>query len=299
MGDKISIIKSFSVGNGDMFYIKHGTDNFSIIDCNLIGENKNIIVSELIKESKEKGIKRFISTHFDKDHINGLEYLFSKMKIANFYCVENSAKNRDIYDFEQYCELRDGETHYYIKKNFNRRWINLSGSERGSAGISILWPDQNNDEFKKELNKVEKYDDYSPNNISPIIKYSLKNGVNVLWFGDLEKDFLDKIKENLEDLNANIVFAPHHGRRSGRLPKEILDKIKPSIIVVGEAPTEDLNYYSNYNTITQNSAGDIVFDCGSQKVDIYVSNENYGVDFLDNDSSHSYDDLNYIGTLKI
>lgn len=32
----MSVIKSFSVGNGDMFYIKHDTDNFTIIDCNLI-----------------------------------------------------------------------------------------------------------------------------------------------------------------------------------------------------------------------------------------------------------------------
>ena len=31
----MSIIKSFSVGEGDMFYIDHNSDNFSIIDCNL------------------------------------------------------------------------------------------------------------------------------------------------------------------------------------------------------------------------------------------------------------------------
>ena len=29
----MSIVKSFSVGNGDMFYINHGSDNFTIIDC--------------------------------------------------------------------------------------------------------------------------------------------------------------------------------------------------------------------------------------------------------------------------
>ena len=32
---KMSIIKSISVGNGDMFYIKHGSSNFTIIDCNM------------------------------------------------------------------------------------------------------------------------------------------------------------------------------------------------------------------------------------------------------------------------
>ena len=28
----MSKIKSFSVGNGDMFYIRHNTDNFTTID---------------------------------------------------------------------------------------------------------------------------------------------------------------------------------------------------------------------------------------------------------------------------
>lgn len=36
----MSIIKSISVGNGDMFYIKHGSSNFTIIDCNMDDTNK-------------------------------------------------------------------------------------------------------------------------------------------------------------------------------------------------------------------------------------------------------------------
>ena len=37
----MSIIKSLSVGYGDMFYIKHNSDNFTIIDCNLEDDNEN------------------------------------------------------------------------------------------------------------------------------------------------------------------------------------------------------------------------------------------------------------------
>lgn len=29
----MSIIKSFSAGNGDMFYINHNSDNFTTIEC--------------------------------------------------------------------------------------------------------------------------------------------------------------------------------------------------------------------------------------------------------------------------
>ena len=66
-------IKSFSVNEGDTFYIKHETSNFTIIDCNLNDDKKEKIVEELKRESKDKVITRFISTHPDEDHIHGIE----------------------------------------------------------------------------------------------------------------------------------------------------------------------------------------------------------------------------------
>jgi hypothetical protein len=77
----------------------------------------------------------------------------------------------------------------------------------------------------------------------------------------------------------------------------MLTKISPKIVVVGEAPSEDLNYYAGYNTITQNSAGDIIFDCNRRKVHIFTSNE-YSLDFLD-DESQSRTGYFYLGTLNL
>ena len=80
----MSIIKSFSVGNGDMFYIRHESDNFTVIDCYLNDENTNDeIIDEIKKESEDKGIKRFISTHPDEDHIKGIKILDEKWEIIN------------------------------------------------------------------------------------------------------------------------------------------------------------------------------------------------------------------------
>lgn len=39
----MSVIKSFSVGNSDMFYIKHNSDNFTLIDCNIDETNKETL----------------------------------------------------------------------------------------------------------------------------------------------------------------------------------------------------------------------------------------------------------------
>jgi hypothetical protein len=52
----VSIIKSFSIGNGDMFYINHGSDNFTVIDCYLSEDNKVSITDEILRESRDKGI---------------------------------------------------------------------------------------------------------------------------------------------------------------------------------------------------------------------------------------------------
>ena len=71
----MSVIKSFSVGNGDMFYIKHNSDNFTIIDCDLNQDNADYIIAEIKRESAEKGITRFICTHPDDDHFGGIELL--------------------------------------------------------------------------------------------------------------------------------------------------------------------------------------------------------------------------------
>ena len=256
----MSIIKSFSVGNGDMFYIQHGSDNFSIIDCNLDTDRKDEIMDEICEIGKGKGIMRFISTHPDEDHFHGIEYFDEKFHIYNFYCVKNEAtKADDSASFDYYCSLRDDtQKAYYIYQGCKRRWMNDSDDERGSSGINILWPDTNNTEFKEQL-KIAK-DGGNANNISPIIQYSLQNGVVALWFGDLETDFMNKITDAVSLPKADIVFAPHHGRSSGKLPVDWLASIEPKIIVIGEADSTMLDYYSGYNTITQNSAKDIIFD---------------------------------------
>ncbi len=292
----MSIIKSFAVGNGDMFYIDHGSDNFTMIDCCLSDDNATRILNELKKRRAAKTIARFISTHPDDDHVRGLEYLERTVGIENFYCVKNAATKDDETDsFNKYCELRDSQKAFYIFKGCTRKWMNQEGDGRGQSGIEILWPDTNNAEFISALESAEA--GLSPNNISPVVKYSLKDGASVLWMGDLETEFMEAIEEDLELSPIDILFAPHHGRDSGRIPASMLETMSPKVIVVGEARSEHLHYYPDYNTITQNRAGDIVFACEGSKVHIFTS-ENYEVDFLDSENME-FGNMNYLGTLNL
>lgn len=292
----MTIIKSFSVGNGDMFYIKHASDNFSIIDCDLCDDNADRIISEIKAEAAGKAIVRFICTHPDEDHFGGIERLDDEMPIRNFYVVKNQAKkDNHTASFERYCALRDGDRAYYISKGCSRKWMNKKSDERGSAGISILWPDLANKHFIAALSDCDSGESY--NNTSAIVRYSLNGGASFLWLGDLETQFMEDILDAVDLQKTTIVFAAHHGRASGKIPDSWLEKLDPQIIVIGEAPSRHLHYYTGYKRITQNMAGDITFDLMGDRVHIYASGEGYSRSDLDDEGQDKFD--GYIGSITV
>jgi beta-lactamase superfamily II metal-dependent hydrolase len=294
METKMSLVKSLSVADGDMFYIQHGSDNYSIIDCNIIDEREDEIIKEIKEASKEKNVIRFISTHPDEDHMYGLDVLDNSMNFLNFYCVKNKAiKDEETSAFKRYCKLRDSEKAFYLYKGCSRKWMNQKDETRGSAGINIHWPILDNEHYKEALSQAE--DGQSPNNICPIISYSFGN-MKFLWLGDLDSDFTELIMDHIDINNVTVLFAPHHGRKSGRLCNDLLKQFNPKIVIIGEAPADDIHYYSGYNTITQNSAGDISFDCNDDGIDIYESNYDYSVDYLEDRQKDKF--KYYIGSLS-
>ena len=292
----MSIVHSYAVGDGDMFSIRHKSDNCTIIDCSISKDDQDWLLGEIDKQRKGKTITRFISTHPDKDHLMGLSALDDHIEILNFYVVKNSAtKDDETDDFKRYKKLRDSDKAFYIYEGCTRKWMNLSDEERHCSGITVHWPVTSNEDFKQALQDAA--DGKSPNNISPVITYSLEDGVKMAWFGDLETEFMEKIEDKISWPEVDIVFAPHHGRDSGKIPASILGNMDPKIVVIGEAPSKDLHYYQDYNTITQNSAGSIYFECVDNWVHIYVSSLTYSVDFLEDKGASTY--RNYIGSLSV
>jgi beta-lactamase superfamily II metal-dependent hydrolase len=179
----MAIVKSYSVGNGDMFSIRHNSDNFTQIDCCLCAGAADDHIADLKEQSKGKGISRFISTHPDQDHLQGIELLDAEMPIHNFYVVKNQAtKSDETESFKHYCKLRDDSAKaFHISKGVTRRWMNLSDAERGSAGVQILWPDTSNPHFKEALAEGDASESY--NNMSAVIRYALEGGASFMWLG--------------------------------------------------------------------------------------------------------------------
>lgn len=292
----MSIVKSFAVGNGDMCYIKHNSDNFSVIDCNLTGDRDDEIIQELKDQAGATRMRRFISTHPDQDHFGGIEKLDAEFSIWNFYVVKNQAtKDDETESFKYYCQLRDSEKAFHIYKGCTRKWMNMGDETRSTAGVNILWPDTSNAHFKEALASCDAGDSY--NNTSAVIRYSVQDGASVMWLGDLETEFMENILDSIDLPKTTVVFASHHGRQSGKIPNSWLEKLDPQIIVIGEAPSRHLHYYTGYKTITQNMAGDITMHIDDDKVHFYVSNGSYSHDGLANEGQTKF--ANYVGSITV
>jgi len=274
----MAVIKSFYVGNGDTFYIEHNSSNFTMIDCNLT-QDDNKIIEEIKKKKKSKDIFRFISTHPDEDHIKGIEIIDDKIGINNFYVVDNNAKKDNETDsFKKYCELKSVGK-FYLKQDLENKYLNQSGKDKddnhiGGSGLSILWPDLANSYFKEALEKCNNGKEY--NNISPVIRY-LTSNISVLWLGDLETNFMENIFPSIKSKlkKTTIVFAPHHGRQSGKIPSDWLEILDPEIIILGSSNCNFLDYNYECLTITQNRSKDITMLLEDDAVHFYSSEEQY------------------------
>lgn len=267
---------------GDMFFISHDNDSFTVIDCNLADGREQEILDRIYNDSKDKSYKRFISTHPDKDHIFGLEKLIDKIRIpaSNFYAVRNDVPaEKDDASLTKYLRLMKDTKSAAIRTGLKRDFLNQdeAGKGVGPSGIEFYWPDLNNPEFKKALDALK--NGGKANNICPIILYSAVNGAKFLWMGDLETSMQEEFFKQHKGIigRVNVLFAPHHGRESGQVPAGFLKELNPDIVVVGNAPSENLEtsygYYGNERTITQNSAKDILFDCHDDVIDVYTGTD--------------------------
>ncbi len=294
---QVPIVKTYGIGHGDMYFIMHGSDNFTIIDCTIPDDREDEILDEVAALAAEKNIVRFISTHPDQDHLTGLCELDGRISIINFYCVKNQATKEDpTSDFLRYCELRDSNKAFHLYRDCSRKWMNRAGDGRGSSGINIRWPVTENADYQNALEIAKNAG--SPNNVSIVMTYSVEGGATFMWMGDLETDFMEKIQDTVSLPHADILFAPHHGRKSGRVPDKWLSQIDPKIVVLGQAPSEHLHYYPGYDSITQNSALDVTFEAVGNKVHVFTSSTTYRAAFLVNENRANTHGR-YIGTLQL
>jgi competence protein ComEC len=298
------VVHFLNVRSGDCSIIKHTSGRISMIDVNnaaAVSQSKTSALAERAraatrgnfgqKSSPENPIEymqrrkltsifRFILTHPDMDHMDGIEALFDEFSPPNFWDTANTCeKDTDDWstspydedDWTFYKSLRDGTAD-------TKRLVYHSNESRKNFwkddGLWVLAPSE---ALITSANEAQEWNDSSY-----VILYKTAPGWKILFGGDSHDATWEHILEEHKDLVTyiDVFIAPHHGRDSGR-DFEFLDILKPKLTLFGNARSEHLAYDAwnsrDLPIITNNQAGTVIVDLESdnEKGDVYVTNETF------------------------
>jgi metal-dependent hydrolase (beta-lactamase superfamily II) len=239
---------------------------------------------EYLRKFDINSVFRFVLTHPDMDHMDGIKDFFECFSPANFYDSDNNKEMEfpqgspyNEEDWKFYKKLRDTKPQTNPKRiplfsgddNFYRT-MDWHGNRPGDS-FYILAPTPG---LVQQANETEDYND-----TSYVILYHGASG-RILLSGDSHDNtwehILDKWKDIVKDVD--LLIAPHHGRKSGR-SYDFLDTVNPKMTFFGNARSEHLAYsawqYRKLEYITNNQANCMVVDCSKNNLTLYVTYETF------------------------
>ena len=188
------------VGQADSTLIKYKNKTM-LIDAGNNEDGKNIV-----KFLKDKGISKLdyiVGTHYDEDHIGGLDDIIENFDIGKFYLSNGGELGPNYYNLEKAAK----------KKNLT---ITIP-----KVGDKIDFGD-----VDMEVMSASKFDGKNDNNASIVIqaKYGSRK---YLFMGDLEKQEEAKRKWN----EVDVLKAGHHGSNTSST-QEFLNQVNPKYVFV-------------------------------------------------------------------
>ena len=227
---------------------------------------------------------RFILSHPDMDHMDGLAKLHEKVGFTNFW---DTGSRREKPSFEGFRRFKEEDWEIYEElinlrvkgvgvaqrlAGHNFAYANKAAEDGGGFdALHILAPN------KELLCDPDVNDDI--NEGSYIIRYNSVAGPMV-FPGDAHDaawEFAIRDNPGLKD-NCAFLLAPHHGRHSDR-SYDFLDFLKPKLTVLGCAPSKYIDYGQwsrrGLQILTSNQAGNVVLEIEKGYYDVYIENEVY------------------------
>ncbi len=295
----MGIIHFLNVNEGDCSLIQHRTGHNTVIDVsngkpivqifesasgNHNQKNYPVNPIEYFNYLGLKTIFRFILTHPDMDHMDGISELFDNFEVWNFWDTENNKEMDENSEWGRY-KKEDWDFYQEIRKSTDSpktlhlfagnigQYYNRDGEDKsGGDGLYILAP------TKDLVNEANKTGDY--NDCSYVILYRTSDK-KIIFAGDSAEKTWDYILENHKSdvTDVDVLIAPHHGRKTGG-NDEYLDVLNPKLTLFGNAKSKDLDYNSWINKgldhITNNQANCIVLNPdGESGIEVYVTYETF------------------------
>ena len=273
-------IHFLNVLNGDCTIIEHETGRISVIDicngnCSEDEENekensnkKNSStnpIDYLWNICEGKSVFRFVLTHPDMDHMDGIKNLFDNFHPINFW---DTSHEKDWSNSKDCGKYKKEDWHFYkTLRNKKENPLTLKiykGCQNKfyeDDGLEIISPS------KKLVDELQELDNPDWNEISYVILHNVYDR-KILYCGDSGNKAWENIMKDKNLLNKirdiDILLAPHHGRKTGGDDlNKYLNKLNPKLAILGNTEdSEHKNYSAFYSRgipiLTNNEAGDII-----------------------------------------
>lgn len=239
-----------------------------------------------LKKIGVASIFRYIQTHPDMDHMDGLQYVYKHFGIFNFWDTANTKEQDfdgcakyDKKDWECYQRLRKSADHpkalYYYDGYVNKYFAVDDNGRKNDDYLQILAP------TSQLIQAANKSGDW--NDSSYVILYHI-HGFKVLFCGDAGNSTWDHIlKNHSEDIrDIDLMVAPHHGRKSN-LDFSFLKVTQPKVTLIGNALSKYLAYEQWDNNslmhFTNNQVGNVVIDFVGNTMCVSCSNKMFATAF--------------------
>ena len=198
-------IHTIDVGQGDSILIQTPNAKNILVDGG--DDNSHYIVSNYLKNQNVKNIDYIIATHFDSDHIGGLDNIIDKFNVSNIYAPNYESDTLSYKNLITSCSNKNLNIKYLSNGDF----INIEDD----INLMVLGPSYIQDE----------------NNLNSIIfKIDYRNK-SFLFTGDAEaSNELSIINSyNLNDID--FLKVGHHGSSSSTT-SEFVKEISPDVAVI-------------------------------------------------------------------
>ncbi len=216
-------IHFIDVDTGDAILIKvlvDGQNRWLLIDGGFDGDGKNRILPYL----KEKGVKELeyvIATHYDGDHIGGLDEIFPEVNVKHLYARQGQPIIEIGSDDYKIFKTYKASVAAYIPTGEQR----AANIDLGPAHFELLTDGSRPAEATKEEDGED---------LRSLVYLLIFGEFNILLGGDCysycEQEILDKV-------NKVVLYKVHwHGKdKNGTTSSPaLLEKIKPEVSVISE-----------------------------------------------------------------
>lgn len=214
-------VTALAVGDGDAYLIRAPSGRCILLDGGSRSQAKvgtEVLVPNLLLLGARR-LDAVIISHPDADHVNGLPDVLEELPVARVLDPEIPDEGTDYQQVVAICKAK-AIPRFQLRAG---QQINLDRQTR----LRILAPGSNL--------LVGTSSDTNNNSLVCLLEYGR---TRMLFTGDLQEEGEALLRSRVNDLQADVLTAAHHGSRNGT-SEALLDAVRPRIVVISAQGGEE------------------------------------------------------------